>query len=262
MNGGLFDPPALDQAFAGAGAVVHLVGIIRQRPEEGITFDAIHFQGTRAVIDAARRAGVRRFIQMSALGARPDAPSKYHQTKYAAERYVRESGLDWTIFRPSLIHGPGGEFMQMELAWARGKAPPYLFMPYFGGGLLGMAPARKVQPIAVGDLARAVAEAMENPTTIGKSYDIGGAEQMSWPQMHRMVAMEVTGRPRLTAPLPAWWAKLLTRALPARVLPFNRDQVLMSQEDNVCDLTAFVRDFGWTPAGLSASLETYAANKP
>src|SRR5947207_2723585 len=83
---------------------------------------------TKAVVDAALRNGVRRFVHMSALGTRPGAVSAYHKTKFAAEQYLRHSGLDWTIIRPSMIHGPRGELMQMEAAWARYKAPPFLFM--------------------------------------------------------------------------------------------------------------------------------------
>src|SRR4051794_28602671 len=143
--GGVFDPRALGEAVRGVDAVIHLVGIIMERRGRGITFERIHFQGTRAVVDAARRAGVRRYVHMSALGVRPDAMSDYHKTKFAAEQYVRASGLDWTIFRPSLIHGPKGEFMQMEKKWAKRRAPPFLFMPYFGAGALGRGGAGMLQ---------------------------------------------------------------------------------------------------------------------
>ena len=116
---------------------------------------------------------------MSALGSRPDAVATYHRTKFEAESYVRASGLDWTIFRPSLIHGPRGEFMTMEAGWARGRRAPFLFMPYFGGGLLGRRDGGLVQPVYVRDVARAFADALENPATIGEVYLIGGPDAMS-----------------------------------------------------------------------------------
>jgi uncharacterized protein YbjT (DUF2867 family) len=257
VSGGLFDPTALDQALEGVTAVVHLVGIIRQNPRHGVTFHHIHVEGTQAVLDAARRNGVRRFIHMSALGTRPDAPSQYHQTKYLAEQSVRQSGLDWTIFRPSLIHGPGGEFMQMEFSWVAGKAPPFLFMPYFGAGFLGLGGAGELQPVFVEDVARAFADAPDNAKAIGQSYPLGGTQRLTWPMLHRTVAQAIRGRPRLVAAIPAWWAKLLTRVVPAALLPFNRDQVLMSQEPNICDMSQFIRDFGFTPEGFSESLYHY-----
>ena len=78
-----------------------VICIIMEKPSQGITFERIHFEGTKNVVDAAVRNGVRRYVHMSALGVRPDAISAYHRTKYLAEQYVRASGLDWTIVRPS-----------------------------------------------------------------------------------------------------------------------------------------------------------------
>src|SRR5437660_5094244 len=155
FRGDLFDDKILDEALRGCDAVIHLVGIIMEKPSKGITFQRIHFQGAKNVIDAAVRNGVKRFIHMSALGVRPDAVSEYHKTKYQAEEYLRASPLEWTIFRPSLIHGSRGEFMQLEAKWARRKAPPFLFMPYFGRGPLGFGGAGMLQPVYVGDVARA-----------------------------------------------------------------------------------------------------------
>jgi nucleoside-diphosphate-sugar epimerase len=259
IKGGLFDPAALDEGIAGAEAVVHLVGIIMERPSRGVTFERIHFEGTRAVVDAALRNGVRRYVQMSALGVRPDAVSTYHKTKYRAEQYVRASGLDWTIIRPSLIHGPGGEFMRMEANWARRKAPPFLFMPYFGAGPFGRGGAGMLQPVHVDDVARAFVDSLANPKTIGEVYPLGGPDRLTWPQLHRTCARAVVGRERRVIALPAWYAKLLTAVVPRALLPFNRDQVIMSHEDNTCDLTKFRRDFGWDPRPFEPTLSEYAA---
>jgi NADH dehydrogenase len=259
ISGGLFDNAALNSAMAGARAVIHLVGIIREVPNQGITFQKIHVEGTRAVIDAARRNGVRRFIQMSALGSRPDSESEYHRTKSEAENLTRASGLDWTIIQPSLIHGPGGEFTEMEFGWARGKAAPFLFMPYFGAGVFGTGGAGKIQPVFVGDVARAFVEAIDNDRTIGKSYPMGGADQITWPQMHRIVSQALLGRKRATMGIPVWYARMLTHLVPASMLPFNRDQIEMSREDNTCDMKPFVDDFGWMPDGFAASLNQYVA---
>lgn len=257
-GGGIFAPAALDAAIRGCEAVIHLVGIIKERPSAGVTFEGVHYEGTVRVVDAAVRAGVRRFVHMSALGARPGAASNYHRTKYAAEEYLRASELDWTIFRPSLIHGPRGEFMRMEARWARRTAPPFLFMPYFGGGLLGRRGAGRLQPVFVEDVARAFVDALEKPKTIGEVYPFGGPDQLTWPQLHRLCARAIVGHERWVAALPAWYAKLITRIVPGALLPFNRDQVIMSQEDNICDLTKFVDAFGWSPRAMEQTLSGYA----
>ena len=257
VRGDLFDAKALDEAMRGCAAVIHLVGIIFEMPSKGITFERIHYQGTVSVVDAARRSGVRRYLHMSALGTRPGAVSEYHRTKYRAEEYVRASGLDWTIFRPSLVHGPGGEFMRMEARWARGTAPPFLFMPYFGAGLLGRRGAGLIQPVYVKDVARAFVDALEKPQTIGEVYPLGGPERMTWRQMHRTVAEVLRGKPRRVAAVPAWYAGALTRAVPRFLLPFNRDQVIMSQEDNTCDTAKAARAFGWVPTPFREALQEY-----
>ncbi|MEA2734411.1 MAG: hypothetical protein QOE14_862 [Humisphaera sp.] len=259
IKGGLFDDRTLDEGMAGADAAIHLVGIIMEKRSKGLTFERVHFEGTKSVVDAALRNGVRRYVQMSALGVRPDAVSDYHKTKYRAEQYVRGSGLDWTIIRPSLIHGPGGEFMKMEANWARGKAPPFLFMPYFGAGALGRGGAGKLQPVHVQDVARAFVDSLANVKTIGEVYPVGGAAQVTWPELHRASAEAIVGRKRAVLSIPVWYGKLLTQIVPGLLLPFNRDQIIMSQEANTCDLSKFRADFGWEPRPFAASLREYAA---
>lgn len=257
-RGNVFDSTVLNEAVAGCDAAIHLIGIIMERPRAGLTFERMHVEATRAVIEAAKRAGIRRFIHMSALGARPDAPAAYHRTKFAAEQLVRESGLDWTIFRPSLIHGPGG-FMAMEAGWAGHKSPPFFAMPYFGRGLLGLGGSGIIQPIFVGDVARAFVEAMDNPRSVKKQYELAGPDRFTWPQFHRAATRLLVGRERLTFPMPVWAAKLYAAMGIAPLLGFNRDQVIMSQEDNTAETTPFEADFGWKPRTLADTVPQYAA---
>jgi NADH dehydrogenase len=119
---------------------------------------------------------------------------------------------------------------------------------------VGFGGAGQIQPVFVGDVARAFVEALENPKSIGQVYPLGGGEQLTWPQMHRIVALAVVGHPKMVAAIPVWWAKILTRIVPAALLPFNGDQIVMSQEDNTTDLARFVGDFGWRPRSFSESV--------
>lgn len=244
------DPQVLDAALEGATVAIHLVGIIAERPEQGLSFQRAHVGLTGAVVDACVRRGVQRYIHMSALGARADAPSLYHQTKAAAEEIVRASPLSWTIFRPSLIHGPRGEFTRTLVDWSLGRAAPWVAMPYFGAGAAGLGRKALIQPVLVDDVARAFAEALERPEAIGKQYDLVGEQWLTWPQMYRIASLAIRGRPRAALPIPAWFALMLTRLVPRKWVPFNREQVLMSQEDNTGDIGAFERDFGWRPGGF------------
>jgi uncharacterized protein YbjT (DUF2867 family) len=260
VYGDLLDPGPVESGIFQADAVIHLVGIIAENRSRDITFERIHVQGTRAIVEVAKRAGVKRFVQMSAIGARPDAVSTYHKTKFAAEQIVRDSGLDSTIFRPSMIHGPHGELMKMEAGWAKGTAPPFLYMPYFAGGLLGTRGAGMIQPIYVNDVARAFVEALTNPAASGATYCLGGKDQLTWPQFHHICAREIAGKTRPVAAIPAWMAKAMTFLVPGRILPFNRDQIIMIQEPNTCDIEKFASAFGWEPEGLTPTLRQYASS--
>lgn len=258
IRGDLFDVALLDEGLRDCEAVIHLVGIIMEKPSKGVTFQRLHVEGTRAMVDAAKRNSTLRYIQMSALGTRPNAASEYHRTKWAAEEYVRGSGLNWTIFRPSLVHGPGG-FMKMEAKWARKTAPPFIAMPYFGRGWLGLGGAGLLQPIYVGDVARAFVDALSLPQTIGKSYDLAGPELFTWPELHATASQELVGKRRLTAPLPAWFARLLASAGLGPLLDFSRDQVIMSQEDNTGDIQPLESAFGWKPRAFRETLKLYVS---
>ncbi|MGH7215578.1 MAG: hypothetical protein ACREIT_12505, partial [Tepidisphaeraceae bacterium] len=118
--------------------------------------------------------------------------------------------------------------------------------------------AGMLQPVYVKDVARAFVDSLGNPRTAGEVYLLGGADRMSWSDLHHASARAIIGRERAVMALPAWYAKALTYALPRALLPFNRDQVIMSQEDNTCDLTKFTGDFGWSPRAFADTLGTYA----
>ena len=105
VPGSVLRPETLPAACGGVDAIIHLVGIISEVGDQ--TFERVHTEGTRNILQAAQSEGLRRFIHMSALGTRPNAVARYHRSKWMAEEAVRSSGLDWTIFRPSLIYGPG-----------------------------------------------------------------------------------------------------------------------------------------------------------
>lgn len=255
--GDLFDAPALGQAAAGCAGAIHLVGIIEENPRDGVTFERIHFEGTRGVLQACRSAGVNRYVHMSALGSRPDSPSRYHRTKWRAEQLVRESGLAWTIFRPSLIHGPEGDFMRMMKSFCMGGLRQPV-MPYFGSG------DARIQPVSVRDVATCLVAALTKPETVGRTYDLGGPTRYTWRKFYDVCAEQIVGHRRLKAPVPVFLAKLMARTVvplaPSFLMPhkFNVEQVLMSQEDNICDIGPVQRDFGLALRDFREELATYA----
>lgn len=256
VQGDLFDEAATQRLLDGAGAVIHLVGIIREYPRQGITFDRIHHQAVAKLSQAAKQNGIQRWIHMSAIGTRDNAVSEYHRTKWLGEEAVRNSGLPYVIFRPSVIHGPGGEFTQLLRDLGHGIVPP--FMPYFGGGLLGLRASTKAQPVYVEDVAKVFVDALTNDKAVGQTYDVVGPDVVTWSELNHL-AMKHLGRryPKPVVPVPAWMAKTMADLrLPG--LPFNRSMVEMSQEDSVGDVEPLLSDFSLDLSPLEATMASYA----
>jgi len=244
VEGTIFDERVLARCLENADAVIHLVGIIEESRLRGQTFSREHVDATDRVVRACVDAGVKRYVHMSALGARSgdDEVSTYHRTKWLAEEAVRASGLDWTIFRPSVIHGPDGEFMQMMKFFATSRIRQPV-MPYFGRG------ESRIQPVHVKDVASCFVGALDRPETFGKAYDLGGPERYTWKELYDTCAEAIIGRRRTKCSVPVPVARLLARVvmpiMPSAIVPykFNLGQVLMSQEDSVCETAPIEETF-------------------
>jgi len=254
VKGTVFDDGALAQLVDGADAVVHLVGIIMEVARRGQTFERVHVDGTQRLLVASQSAGVKRWVQMSALGTRPNAISRYHRTKWTAEQVLHRSGLGLTVFRPSLIHGFDGEFIQMVKGFWCGLAPP--FVPYFGKEQT----AGRLQPVWVEDVVRCMVESLMNDKTIGETYPMGGPKVYTWPDLYRVCQKHLPrARNKPVVGLPVWVAKAMA-SLPGA--PFNQDQVIMSQEDSTCQIGKVQQAFGIELAGFESTFAEYAAQIP
>jgi NADH dehydrogenase len=239
---------AVAAAVAGADAVVNLVGILYEKG--GRSFQAIHAEGAERIARLAKAAGVKTFVQMSALGAAADAAADYARSKAAGEAAVRRHYPDARIVRPSIVFGPEDDFFNRFAAMAR-FAPA---LPLVGGG--GM----KFQPVYVGDVAEAIRRCVEDPATAGKTYELGGPRALSFAELLRRMLKEI-GRRRLLLPLPFALARLQAMFLEwLPVPPLTRDQLKLLKTDNVVSAGALtLADLGITPQGLDAILPTYLA---
>jgi NADH dehydrogenase len=223
------DPESLRPGLAEAQAVIHLVGIISEAAK--VTFENLHTVATRNVVKAMRAAGVKRLLHMSALGTRPGAPSRYHATKWAAEEAVRQSGVAFTIFRPSLVYGPEDHFVNLFASMARFSP----VLPIMGSG------KARFQPVPVEAVGKAFTKALCVPATLGQTYDLCGPDTLTLGEILRdILSATRRKRIRLRVPLPIarLQAALLETVYPLifrEPPPLNRDQLLMLEEDNVCD---------------------------
>lgn len=206
----------------GCDAFIHLVGIIREFPAHGITFEKIHVEGTRNVLNAVRHSGVSRFLHMSALGTSPAGATGYERSKAAAEGLVQNSGLSWTIFRPSLIIGSRGEFTQMLKSMISMR-----IVPLIGAG------ESLFQPVAVGDVAAGYLKSLTHPDAVGKIFEIGGADVLSYREMLKIFAQEMHTS-IITVPMPVFFLRTMAALLDRfAFFPLSRDQITMFLEGSV-----------------------------
>jgi NADH dehydrogenase len=245
VEGDVMSPAALETDMAGCDTVIHLVGIIREDPATLSTFERIHAQGTMNVLEAAAATGVRRYVHMSALGARPNARSRYHQTKWAGEEAVRACPIPWTIFRPSIIYGRGDQFVNMLASIVR----RYPVVPVIGRG------QQRLQPVAVERVAEGFVRAVELEAAVKQTYEVGGPEAVTMVRLLDLIGTALGhGRVhKLHIPVGLMRAasRLLHR-LPG--FPLTPDQLLMLEEDNICDPQPFYSAFGLSPVPLAIGL--------
>ncbi len=236
---------SLQQLMQGCDTVVHLVGIIRETKQ---SFQQAHVAATRNVLEAAKKNGVRRFIHMSALGARADSPAQYHRTKWQAEELVRASGLDWTIFEPSLIYGPRSEFMDSMLKLLRGPMTP-IIAPGMNTG--------RLQPIHIDDLCQCIVKAAQDQSgwSFSQTYKCGGPNVVTTEDVIDMLGRITKKKPRkLFVPFPLARTMMGVGAKAGVAVPATGEQLLMLQEDNMCDISVMQRAFGITPRGFEEGL--------
>lgn len=216
-------PESLVHAVRSAEAVITSVGVLA--PTGAQSFEAVHVDGPRAAAKAAREAGVRRFVHISAIGADAQSNARYARTKAAGEQAVLEEFPGAIIVRPSIIFGPEDQFFNRFASMAR-MSP---LLPLIGGG------KSRFQPVYVADLAEAVAAAASGAGTPGTIYEAGGPDVLTFRQLLDKT-QKWAGRDRGYAPMPFWLAKLqaaLTWPLPNGMRPITVDQVRMLQRDTV-----------------------------
>ncbi len=216
-------PQSVQQAVQGADVVINCVGVLASSGAQ--TFDAVHAQGARAIAQAAREADSSRLIHISAIGADAASKARYAQSKAAGEQGVLAGFANAIILRPSIVFGPEDEFFNRFAAMTRFSP----FLPLIGLGLT------KFQPVYVGDLAEAVANAADGLGAAGRTYELGGPQKLSFRSLLE-ATQTYTGRKCAFLPMPFWLAKLqalVTWPLPNALRPITYDQVLLLKTDNV-----------------------------
>jgi NADH dehydrogenase len=250
-EGDLDDPEALDAAVEGCDAVIYNVGLLREYPRQGITFEQAHSTGVQRTIRSCQAAGVRRFILMSANGVRSDG-TPYQETKRRGETALIDSSLDYTIFRPSVIFGdPRGTMEIATQLYQDLVRPPLPAVAFCTGVFPGGAPVL-MSPVHVEDVAEAFVNALEAPQTRGKIISLGGPEILSWRRMVQCIA-SAAGRHKLIVPMPIGVMQVAATFfdwLP--FFPATRDQLRMLAEGNTAQPDALQQLIGREARPFSA----------
>lgn len=245
-------PESLQGGLQGCQAIINLIGIIREFPGRGITFQKMHVEATENLIAAAQAQGIRRYLQMSANGTRADAVTPYHRTKWQAEEALRSSDLDWTIFRPSLIYGPGDEFVNMLADMLR-KLP---VMPVMGNGQY------RIQPVSVADVARSFVGALSKAESIGQTYQCGGPERISYDDLLDQIG-KVLGKNsvcKLHHPL-LLMKPVISMMEGFSFFPITKGQLQMLLEENCCDQGPWEQFFGIEQVSFAEGITAYLKKK-
>ena len=242
----IHEPAQLAAFVRGVDAVINVVGVLHDGRGER-SFQAAHVELARKVVAACREDGVRRLLHMSALASARDGPSRYLRSKGEAEAIVRESGLAWTVYRPSVVFGPGDSFLNLFARVLR-------FSP-----VLALAcPDARFQPVYVEDVAAAFVKGLADLASIGRGYDLCGPRVYTLRELVRYVGA-VTGRRRLVVGLNdtlSYCQAFAMELLPVKLM--TRDNYYSMKVDNVCNCDF---PFGIAPAALEAVAPSYLGSR-
>ena len=248
VTGSLEDANSLSELIRGNDAVIYNVGLLREFPSRGITFEAAQYQGVVDTVNAMQTEGVSRLVLMSAIGVK-DPGTKYQSTKYRAEQHALNSSLDVTVLRPSVVFGDPQGTMEFATQLHRDMVRPPLPAVSFAGV--------EMAPIAVEDVADAFAAALADENTVGKTFELAGPEVLDWPTMVQRVAAAVDKK-KILVPMPIWLMRVgatLFDWLP--FYPVTRDQLTMLAEGNTAPIDDIVGLIGREPKAMTADALAY-----
>ena len=256
VSGDLASPRGIREVLEGSDAVIYNIGILREFASKGVTFDKLQHRGVIRIIEAAKEAGISRFLLMSANGVKePGTP--YQVSKYRAEQALETSGLDFTIFRPSVIFGdPRGTIEFATQLYRDMVVPPLPAVGFYTGSGASKGEVL-MSPVFVEDVAKAFVVALEDESTIGQTYELGGPDILSWTDMLERVA-EAGGKRKRILPMPIGMMNIAATLLDwLPPFPVTRDQLTMLAEGNTAEPVALEQLIGRAPQAFTVESLSY-----
>jgi NADH dehydrogenase len=250
------DAATLTAAMQGVDVVVNAVQLPNspiENKRKGWTFEEIDFKGTQRQVDAAKQAGVRRFVYVSGAGAAPDAPKHWFRFEWQAEQYVQSSGLEWVIVRPTWVYGPRDHSLNRIIGF--GKFLP--FIPTFGDGKQAM------QPVFIDDVGRVLADCALRPEAANQLFELGGRETMTMDEVFQ-TALDVMGKKRPILHQPVVVGKAvgsIASLLPISNPPLSADAVDFITQPAVADTSHLKAVLNPQLTPLREALSTYMGKR-
>lgn len=258
--GDVLERETITAALSGCEAAIYCVGLLKENPFSGITFQKLHVRGLINCVETVKELGIKRFLLISAQGVKLHGTA-YQTTKYLGEQYLKQQSFDWTIFRPSLVFGdPRGrkEFTnQLYRQIVRLPVPAPLF---FRGFQFKQAGNFTFTPVYVEDLAAVIVSGLNREETYSRIIPVGGPDEFTWKEIIGTIA-EAANRKKWTVPIPTWilWPVLIVlERLP--FFPLSRDQVTMLLEGNVASHDIF-QELNIQPTPFTAESLRLGQNK-
>ena len=262
INGEINNNTSLEQTIMNCSTVIYNIGIIREFPSKGISYQKLHYEYAKKVIDKAKAFNIKHFILMSANGVKENGTG-YQHTKFLAEEYLKQSGLNYTIFRPSLIFGPpkaeDQEFCtQLRDTMIKLPIPAPLFFSHFN---IFKAGNFKMSPIHIENVAEFFIKSIENSKHYMKTYNLGGLQSYNWKQIITNISLALR-KNKWMIPAPVEFIKVVAFFFDRfKFFPITRDQITMLLEGNTCNSDELFKDFNITPIDFSVRSLSYLIDK-
>ncbi len=225
VEGDILNPQTYKDILKECDILINLIGIIREFPKKNITFHNLHVKSVKNLLEISKNSKIKKIIHMSANGARKDAVTTYHKTKFQGEQLVKNYGINYTVFKPSVIYGTNDEFINM-LAGFMIKAPVF---SYFGDG------KQLLQPVSVEEVAEIFVKSISNKITDNQTYTVCGNKVLTYKEILRLI-LKVKNTKKILLPVPVFIVKLMTSLLGGfDGFPLTKEQLIMLLEGNTCE---------------------------
>ena len=260
ISGDIFNKNSINEVITGVDATIYNIGIIRQFKRQGITYEKLHFQGAKNCIDIAKQNGINKFILMSANGVKLNGTG-YQTFKFQAEKYLRASVLNWTIFQPSVIFGDSSGLMEFCSQLKKDMLNLPFPAPLFFDGIIPLNAGNfSMSPIHVSDVAKCFVNAISNDKSNFQTYQLGGSKDYNWKETIRIISKSY-GKNKWAIPAPVLPIKLVALLFDQFPwFPISRDQLTMLLEGNTCNSDKAYKDFQFQPIDFSSENLSYLKN--